>query len=258
MIMDLEAFVRWNFGQANRAITISFVSEYRDPIFFGGLFTILGIEISFYTIFQILMVSSYFLFRVSHLRKYRRYSRTDFLIDLCVYFLLLPIISLSNNYRYFFWVLPFLLLLMVKIIHLNENIINFERLFNIQILYLIVITLIVLSQSFVFKTCKGVLSVQCYNDYIPTFAIIYVGYGFTFLFLRDQSKSIKLLKLFILGSVLHGISTVIIYKYWESIQYYWTEDLFLVLSILFFLIGLLVFYSFLFLIGKHERKINQE
>ncbi len=100
ILLDFDAFVYWNFSQANRAITIPYFYKQRDAAFFSPLITIFMVPISPYTFYQITIMAIIVLPRVIPIfnRKIQDYTNQDVLRDFSILILMLPILSLSNNY----------------------------------------------------------------------------------------------------------------------------------------------------------------
>ncbi len=240
LMLDFESFVYWNFSQANRTITIPYFYKQRDVAFFSPIFSIFMVPISPYTFYQLILMAIIVLPRFIPIftHKIPEYTNQDFLRDFSVIIVMLPILSFSNNYRYFFWALPFLILYLMSKWNLGVPSQNFEPLINIQILILLVFTMVILVVSYIIESCYILFSVQCYNIYIFTFVLVYGFYAMPLLFTLGDRRINRKYLIFTFLCIISGISSLFLYEYWESIQYHDEQPIYQWMSIFLLLISL--------------------
>ena len=221
MIINFESFAYWNFSQANRDITIPYFYLNRDAFFFQPLVTIMFVPISLYTFFQITILALVVLPKAIRFLKNKNeeYTHMDFLRDFSLLILLLPFISLSNNYRYFIWMIPFAIIFWVGKHKNTPSVKEIEQLMNIQILILIILSAVTIYISTAFNLCLGIFSTNCYNDYLSTFLLVYTAFSFpVFVLMLRKQASIEF-QLYTFSTLFLGYSSNALYHYWESIKY---------------------------------------
>ncbi len=177
------------------------------------------------------MVFGYFFWDLLHLRKKKKYSQENVLFSFTYYIIILPIISFSYNYRYFQWLLPFILLIFVKNMILESSEIfrknkqnelrlgrnrRFFRNLLLLIFYCLVTSFLISIIYFIqnnnnnlgFEPQRVFLGVFVYNNYLISFFYCYLGYFLMGIILFWMNK--RCFKIFLI-SLLYGISGLAFY-----------------------------------------------
>jgi uncharacterized membrane protein len=187
LILDPESFIYWTFGQSSRLISISYGEYFSDSWFYSPFITIsvVNILISPYFLLQIGIMGGYFLYDLNNWRKTGLYQEFSFFKAATFYIAILPVVSMSYNYRYFQWLLPMLLLYLVldrnirfntnnriQVQDSNPNMLLVKIGLRSMILNYI-ITIIALIQLYNENYSWFPLGIHRYNNYIISFAIVF-------------------------------------------------------------------------------------
>jgi hypothetical protein len=126
LILIPTDFFVYNFGLVNRFITVSIGYYFQNSWFYSALFIIPGINLSIdpHLIFAIALVGFFFLWDwFGRLKRTptRPYDVSSFLGSSIYYVAILPIISISFNYRYLLWLFPLMLIYFFPKFNLNIN-----------------------------------------------------------------------------------------------------------------------------------------
>lgn len=264
LLLIPDTFMKYNFGQVNRLVTISYGYYIQDSWFYRSFFTLsfLGFAFTPHLIFEISMVGGFMLWDLIQCQKKKKYSIRELCIACFYYIAIIPIISLSYNYRYFQWVLPFALLCLfptisskyfTAITRKNDSPfvllskMNFEKKIIIFLFLNLILNLIVFIVHFIQQRSPIpialIFGTSFFNEYLWTFTLVYgIFLGFVLLFFYDEKQ---LLGLCLFG-YLQGMVGILIYLAFESrlnggeyhYFYVWCSIIVLIISLIQFYVSL--------------------
>ena len=264
-----EEFIEYNFGQVNRLITISYGHYIQYSWFYQPIFTVGGfLSITPHLLFEALIMGGFFLRDLTHLQPNKKYSTTE-LFRACTYYVaMLPIISLSYNYRYLQWVLPLLVLYLLPKFQFysfqNKNqrdraaASQYFRKIGALIVFSICCTLLIFGVNiYQYHTNSPKLNpfgVLAYFNYASTFFIIFTGYLLVSLALFWKNSWIRQLSIF---TYLQGVAGLALYYSFDGRNYYMAHEYpFLILSLI--CLGLSYFQLGYLVLGEELREKREQ
>jgi hypothetical protein len=198
-------FVFWNINQANRAISIS----YRELLGFWGdvtpLFSIGPLGVSLLTLWQAALALIWVAWCFLRLSQRGQWDEWDVLRGFAGFILLLPVMSLSNNYRYFQWFLAIASILLVK-----DGWASGKNHLVAQFLFGLGFAVLAIVQMFSFPEWPNHWNLWGDNHYQKVFALVYLGW--LGIVLGSEQKGKRRARAFCFGAlVVNGLSSLISY-----------------------------------------------
>jgi hypothetical protein len=258
-ITEPAAYLYWNLSQGNRLITISYGYYIQDSWFYRPFVTIFngGIRITPHFLLELAATFGFIIWDFHQTKKKGYYSEKD-LFRSCSYFMvILPLVTLSYNYRYLQWLLPPLILWIVTnnrfqilsdpvIQSISKNRINkgLKMIIFISLFFNYAIVYIYFVQIRLNAYFWNLLGIRAYNNYIFTFLLVFITLFIIIRLFFHSERSIQSLNTI---TFLQGLSGIFIYYSYQGRQYEQNiEYPFLILFFLVYSISLWCLYKELF------------
>jgi glycosyl transferase family 87 len=272
LLISPDEFIQYNFSQVNRLITISYGYYVQDSWFYQPILEWdFFISITPHLIFELLVVGGYFVWDFYKSTKTKKYTVKNLFRSLTYYTTMLPVISLSYNYRYFQWILPLILLYSIidfrfnnlsESEEINQNTKNqyFTRLKYFMVFSFIcmgIISIVFIAQSQNLSKESVPFGIYLYNNYLWSFFLVFsIALLFQWIMFRKNSTLVHL-QLF---GYLQGLTGVFLYYSYEGRNYHHRLEIpFLILSLIPFFMSILLFVKIISnqqLIYTKEKKLK--
>lgn len=198
-------FLNYNLYQVSRFTTVSFGVHLSESFLYVPLIQIDLLEIKVINFIQVgVIIVSFYYF----LKKSENFSKLDFMAVCAFYTCILPIISLSNNFRYFIWFTPFLSFLIVN----QKESSTEKRLSNvalfIYIIFLVTFSYILIYFNFIDVYQYSPFYLTDYDNFFSIFLFLNICWLVSFLiYFHNNFLNLSI----VLSFNLNGISTLLFY-----------------------------------------------
>ena len=197
--------IYWNLIQFSRFMNVSFGVLLRNSVLYYPIIELDLVSISLLNVIQfiIVLISSLYFFKIFK----KQMDKLDFLLLSAFYISILPGITLTNNFRYMIWLLPFISIpISIEIMETKES--NFD---NFILLSLIIFGTGNLIFLFIFPNLS-----EIYEFFLISFLILIFTWMFLNLYLI---KRISINFLLIFAIFLNGVSNFLFYFQLINITY---------------------------------------